>query len=65
MFTEFIKREHDGTRECNYINIEDEQCSLCMEWVIYDWHISKSFKRHDSGHSICIDCQTELKELGD
>lgn len=63
IFEEVIYLEHDGTRECNRIKIEDEQCAICFDTIIRDYYIQKSFKRHkESQHSICLDCIKELQK---
>lgn len=60
---ETIKKEWDGSRECNYSEeIQDEQCEVCLDTIIRDWYIMKSFKRHSgTKRAICIDCQVTLR----
>lgn len=66
-FAYYTLEEHDGTEECNRIKIEDEQCTLCLDDIVRDYYVTKSFKIHQNGRSICLECSNEsaikLQEL--
>ena len=57
-----IKKEWDGDYETNRLDdIEDRQCDVCLDWVISDWYVVKSFKKHPRVQRVvCFDCCRSL-----
>ena len=61
-FETIILKDHDGTKECNYNEVEDEQCEMCLDTIIRDYYVQKSFKRYIPTYRvICMDCVNGLR----
>jgi len=59
-FTTVIKFKADGYEATNKIEIRDEQCNVCLNWIIFNWYITKSFKRHRrTALPVCLECVEE------
>ena len=63
-FELFTYIEPDGDQATNYLEeIEDQQCELCLEFVVLRYYIQRTFKRHvQTKRCICNQCQEELKK---
>lgn len=61
-FTKFTFIKPDGDGNTNYLEeIEDHQCDLCLEWVVQNYYIVRSFKQHTkTKRTICSECEDNI-----